>query len=229
MVQAALIVDAHPTQLATTAQLLTYAGYSVTAVSTFEEARARLSTIQDLSLLVADVRLGQYNGLHLALRARALHPNVRVIITDRTFDAALQSEAERIGVAYAAKPLTSQQLADLLARLSAASQPASSRVRRWPRKHVADRIPAEVGARPARLVDISYGGVCIEFPQPDFGAALPPTMRVVLPESSMAFNIHPVWAKPAPDAWVCGGEIIQSDTPFREQWRHFVDACTSPM
>ena len=147
MVQAALIVDAHPTQLATTAQLLTYAGYSVTAVSTFEEARARLSTIQDLSLLVADVRLGQYNGLHLALRARALHPNVRVIITDRTFDAALQSEAERIGVAYAAKPLTSQQLADLLARLSAASQPASSRVRRWPRKHVADRIPAEVGAR----------------------------------------------------------------------------------
>ena len=40
-------------------------GFDVTVVSTFEDAKRRLSTGQPLALLITDVRLGPYNGFHL--------------------------------------------------------------------------------------------------------------------------------------------------------------------
>ena len=48
---------------------LTASGFRVTVASNFQEARVRLG-VRPPSLLLTEVRLGDYNGLHLVLRAR---------------------------------------------------------------------------------------------------------------------------------------------------------------
>ncbi len=48
---------------------LTDAGMRVTLVETFAAAREQLQSMPDL--LISEVRLGPYNGLHLAMRAKA--------------------------------------------------------------------------------------------------------------------------------------------------------------
>jgi ActR/RegA family two-component response regulator len=227
MRRTALIVDADPVQLAATAQTLRALHYAVISASSFDDARRHLLDTEELSLLVADIRLGQFNGLHLAFRARAHHPQVRLVITDHAFDTTLDAETKRLGGAYIARPFTTDALASILARPEprAATSAQSGTPRRWPRRPVAG-VVAAVGPREARLFDVSYGGLCLEFPRGDFDAALPSTLDVELFELGLSLKIHPVWVRTtsASPAWLCGGEVLASDAPAMVQWRQFVDS-----
>jgi DNA-binding response OmpR family regulator len=226
MTPTALLVDADPVQLAATSSALTQLGYATIFASTFDEARRHVNRAAALSLLVADVRLGQFNGLHVAFRARARHPNVRVIITDRAFDTVLEHETKRLGGAYLAKPFRAEDLVSIISRLvvEQAAQPTSAR--RWPRKSLSGGVLAAVGSRSARLLDVSYGGLCLEFADEVLESSLPPTMNVELTMLGLSLTMHPVWARAAesPTSWRCGGEVIESDHPSIEQWRQFVDS-----
>src|SRR5438067_4834330 len=111
----ALIVDPHPVHLGGAQRVLADSGFDVTVVSTFEDAKRRLSTVSALELLITDVRLGPYNGFHLALRARASHPHICIIIADQARDVALEREARGLGATYVVKPLPHDQLARLVA------------------------------------------------------------------------------------------------------------------
>ena len=88
-----LIIDAEPVALARTAQILAAADFIVTAVSEFDVAKQQLRLAAP-DVLVVDVRLGSYNGLQLALRARLDHPNMVAVLTHafrdlvKPFDAA---------------------------------------------------------------------------------------------------------------------------------------------
>ena len=225
MRQTALIVESDTVQLAATARALRTLGYTVDAVSTFDEARRRLLDISDLSLLVADIRLGQFNGLHLAFRARAHHPNVRLVITDHAFDTTLEAETRRLGGAYVPRPFTTEALTALIAQPEERAAASQTGTRRWPRTPVAG-VTAAVGPRSARLFDVSYGGLCLEFPPGDFDAALPSTLDIELRELGLSLRIHPVWVRTTSSspAWLCGGELLTGDTPAMVQWREFVDA-----
>src|SRR5215510_12391542 len=156
MSRTALLVDSDPVQRASTARLLRSLGYTVIVASTFGDARRYLLATESLSLLVADVRLGEFNGLHLAFRARAAHPNVSIVITDRAFDGTLQAEAHRMGGNYLAKPFTPSELEALVVPQTSARSQA---VRRWPRNRVVSVVPAAIGPKAGRIVDISYGGL----------------------------------------------------------------------
>src|SRR5437763_94763 len=227
MIGSALVVDSDPVQLAATARALAELDYDVVLASSFEDANRHLAAADSLSLLVADVRLGQYNGLHLAFRTRSRHPNIQVVITDRVFDATLEAETKRIGGVYTTKPVTANQIAAFIARLSEPAGAGSRPARRWPPQPVMGGLIASVEAREARLLDISYGGVCLELSEADFSAALPSTMDVLLPTSGLSLRVHPVWARAAASsaAWLCGGEVIASDQPSLMEWQHFVDSC----
>lgn len=79
------------------AALLTGAGYETTAAATFEDARSVLDKGAP-DLLIAHLRLGAFNGLHLFLRGRADRPDMAAIITMRPEDAGISMEAMQFGV-----------------------------------------------------------------------------------------------------------------------------------
>jgi CheY-like chemotaxis protein len=225
MTRSVLVVDSQPDQLALNSRTLSDLGYEVTAVSTFEEAKRRLSAPQPLALLIADIRLGPYNGLHLALRARSLHANICIIITDRSHDAALEREARSVGAVYIVKPMPPAKLAELVTKLFTGHAEPPSTSRRWQRISVGDPLRAAVGAVAGRLVDMSYGGVRLRFPA-DQHAALPPRMDVVLPDRGLTFTIDRVWERSADgaDEWLCGGALVDGDRGPNAEWRRFVDS-----
>jgi CheY-like chemotaxis protein len=66
-------------------------GYVVIQADSFFAARARLT--EDVQLLITDLRLGEYNGLHLVLVAKHQHPKVLAIVAAETADDVLQREA----------------------------------------------------------------------------------------------------------------------------------------
>jgi CheY-like chemotaxis protein len=221
----ALVVESDTVQLAAIAQALRGLGYAVVAASSFDDARKHLLTTQELSLLVADVRLGQFNGLHLAFRARAHYPNVRLVITDHAPDTTLEAETKRLGGLYVPRPFTPEALAALIARPEERPGPPQTGTRRWPRRPVAGVIAA-VGPRSARLFDVSYGGLCLEFPPGEFDAALPSELDVELTDLGLSLRMHPVWVRTTSSspAWLCGGELIAADSPAMLEWRRFVDS-----
>jgi DNA-binding NtrC family response regulator len=60
-------------------ELLAGAGYDVLAAGSFEEGR-QLADSANPDLMLIDVRLGEYNGLQLAVRERVNHPERPIIV-----------------------------------------------------------------------------------------------------------------------------------------------------
>ena len=91
-----ILVVAQTTTLATTlVAWLGAANHEFAVVTTFAAAKVHLSTRPDL--LITEVKLGEYNGLHLALRGRAVGIRAIVIGPD---DAVFAGQAAQLGGAY---------------------------------------------------------------------------------------------------------------------------------
>jgi DNA-binding NtrC family response regulator len=92
-------------------------GFAVLACATFGEARAQLAT-RRVAALLTDVRLAEFNGLHLVQLALTLHPRARLVVFSGHSDDVLQAEAQSVGALWLLKPLDldalRQHLADLL-------------------------------------------------------------------------------------------------------------------
>jgi FixJ family two-component response regulator len=74
-------------------------------VSSFAAAKQHLEDRP--CLLISEVRLGEYNGLHLALRAQG--PGIPVVLVGEP-DLVLQREAAQLGAIYLSHALDAQQL-----------------------------------------------------------------------------------------------------------------------
>ena len=85
-----ILVNADPDVLRRADALLSRDGHMVAAVSSLAEAKKLLESVMP-DILIADVRLGAYNGLQLAIRSRLDHPNLPVIITNEWPDAIARS------------------------------------------------------------------------------------------------------------------------------------------
>jgi hypothetical protein len=93
---------------------LTEAGFLVTVVSSFAAAKSHVH--DGLSLLIAEVRLGAYNGLHLSIYAKA-RGIPTIVVGERDVD--LEREADRLGVVYLPRePSRSELLSATLNLLS---------------------------------------------------------------------------------------------------------------
>ena len=101
---AILIVDDDAEARTEIVDLLSHAGYQVTSVRTFEEATKVLST-DPPDLLITELRLGAFNGLHLVIRSRGRRPEMAAIILTSYRDSVLEAEAQRQGAAYVVKPV----------------------------------------------------------------------------------------------------------------------------
>ena len=121
-----LIVAPTPHLAADLMKWFTDAGWAVMLVTAFATGKARLG--QRPSLLISEVRLGDYNGLHLALRAKTM--GIPAVVLG-SVDPVLQHEAQRLGVKYAADSLDRAQIVDLIRGIERSIQdnPASSSAR----------------------------------------------------------------------------------------------------
>ena len=104
-----LVVDPDPADRIFVITALTAAGFSVRAADNYHEAKALLVATRPL-ILLTEVRLGAFNGLQLALRARAGTPKIPVVVLSAWHDKVLQRDAESTGATFAVKPLTREEL-----------------------------------------------------------------------------------------------------------------------
>lgn len=213
-----LVVSADPQQLSERVTFLRRAGFSARASSSFPDARRMLEEGPTPEILVTDVRLGPYNGLHLVAVARVEFPRASAIVIGSA-DHVLEVEANGLGARYLCGPVDSQALQATIGEVMSVERPR----RRWPRKRLATEVPAVVGGLPGRLLDVSYGGACLEV----FGAALPSeAVDIVIPEVGMGVHGQRVWTHRAdPLQPVSYGVAISAADPH---WQRYVDGVGAP-
>jgi DNA-binding response OmpR family regulator len=116
-----LIVDDDEACLSGMKQLVEMAGHEAVAVSTFEEGK-RVLRHGAPDMLIADVRLGSFNGLQL-IATNAL--NIPVIVISGFDDVVLQAEARAMGADYLVKPVSPSALLERIEqKLAAPRSPA---------------------------------------------------------------------------------------------------------
>ncbi len=98
-----LAVANDPAERAALIQALRAAGYSVVSAVTFTGALELLSTTPP-DVLISDVRLREFNGLHLALYARDYLVK-GTIVMGTPADVPLADEATRLGAVFLVKPV----------------------------------------------------------------------------------------------------------------------------
>ncbi len=101
------------------------AGYDVQTASDFPEAAFNLKTSQ-FETVIVDIRLGEFNGLQLAERARRAGGDVRIVVMSAWCDPVLKAEAARLGAVYLDKPFTASQLSSALASAPVLSTPPNA-------------------------------------------------------------------------------------------------------
>lgn len=111
--QRVLIVDDEPALLEAMEIAFARVGRELVACSTFADARQRLLT-EHFDVLVTDVRLGAFNGLQLAVIAHDKNPTMKLVVFSGFDDPVLRDEAANLGASYVVKPVTADQLLDLI-------------------------------------------------------------------------------------------------------------------
>src|SRR5215470_16184965 len=97
-----LVVDDDPHVLSLTARYLRAAGYDPVLSNDFGDARVQIGVVEP-DVVVADIRLGSYNGIQLGILARTVRADAGVVIISGYDDAVLRREAAQIGAQYLAK------------------------------------------------------------------------------------------------------------------------------
>jgi hypothetical protein len=143
----------------------------------------------------------------------------------------LEADAKQLGAAYVLKTETRNELREVVASLVGARrrEAPDGGVRRWPRKVVATPTVATVAASPARVVDVSYGGVCLKLPTPPGPRAEqkpPEEFDIVFPALQLALKVSRVWVAPdaTQDGWLCGVDLSQNRGDALDRWRSYVDS-----
>jgi DNA-binding NtrC family response regulator len=108
-----LIVDDEPALLDALKIALERGECDVTACRTFEEARQQLLS-ENFDVLITDVRLGAFNGIQLAVVARDRNPAMQIVVFSGYDDPVLRSEAGKVGATYLVKPISAEQLLNLI-------------------------------------------------------------------------------------------------------------------
>ena len=214
-----LVVSQDSAECSTLVEWLSAAGHTASAVSDFPHAKRQLDAFPP-DVLIANVKLGQYNGLHLAIRAK-FAPSPTPVLVVGPADAVLQAEAERQHAGYLTVPVGHVEVLDgvdaLLARHRAA--------RRTIRKRISN-VGAYVDGNEAMLIEVSYDGLRFEVPGAN-ADAVPSIFTLRVPTFNLACRMQRVWVQPPPEtceAWSCGAALATDDASVAVAWRAFVDA-----
>lgn len=212
-----LVLDDDEHALSGIVELLRDAGHHVTGAATYDAAK-RLLAVSPFDLLVSDVRLRSFNGLHLVMQSRSDHPDMAVIIITGYDDPLIDLEANRYHAELVRKPI---KPAEFLKTVNKTLK-AVRRQRRWPRKRVVGGFRVTIDGKPAAVVDVSYGGLRLELPDQ---RKLPDAFDVEVTGIGLHLEVQSVWCQPAAPlaGTVCGAALIADHTPSARTWRAIVD------
>jgi DNA-binding NtrC family response regulator len=105
-----LVVDDDQALLRMIEHWLTASGYAVEICSSFEAAKHQLMRSPPPDVLLTDIRLGVFNGLHLVMLAKDLSPRTAAIVMSAYDDVTMRKEASLYGAAYLPKPFTGEAM-----------------------------------------------------------------------------------------------------------------------
>jgi DNA-binding response OmpR family regulator len=218
MASTILLVEDDATTRVGLTELMENAGYTVQAVGTFEEA-SRILRSSPPDLLITDVRLGPFNGLQLVISSPT--PIPAIIITGFA-DPVLESDARRRGAEYVLKPVDPAALLRLIEQKLATARASFGVPRRWDRKTVIGGLPAQIGEEPARILDVSYGGM--RFEMAGASERTPPSsLWITFPTAQLTVQATLVWKSLiAGRTWLCGAALAADETT--PEWLGLVDA-----
>jgi ActR/RegA family two-component response regulator len=206
------------------ARSLRDAGYEVLVAET-ANAASEILQAHAPSLMISEIRLGPFNGLHVLIRHQLSHPRMRAIFLDRIYDPVLAADAERLGATYLGQLGDDAKLLEHVAlEIQNVPQETTSVTprRRWPRQAPTQELVVRVEEAPARVIDLSYGGVRLEIADP---TAIREPLRIAFPGYGKSFLARAVWTHPtaAGRIW-CGAELFGGGAAAEQEWRWLVDS-----
>jgi DNA-binding NtrC family response regulator len=212
-----LVTDDDENALAGIVELLSDEGHHVTGAPTYDAAKGLLAA-SPFDLLVTDIRLRAFNGLHLVMHCRAEYPEIAVVIMTGYDEPAIELEASRYNAQFVRKPIVA---ADFLSTIQVALG-SVRRQRRWPRKRIDGGFRVTAAGRAAAVVDVSYGGLRLALPD---RAALPRAFEVEVSGIGLHLPVEPVWFTPAGErgGTLCGAVITAGESAEAQTWRAIVD------
>jgi DNA-binding response OmpR family regulator len=212
-----LALDDDENALSGILELLRDAGYAVTGATTFDEAK-QLLAVEPFDLLIADVRLRGFNGLHLVRQMHSERPEMGTMIMTGYDPTLMELEANRYGATFVRKPIEPARFLTAVAKLVAEIR----RQRRWERKRVVGGFRVTANGRPAAVLDVSYGGLRIALPP---GGTPPSRFGVDIAGIGLHLDVDSVWSHPTGDGGVvmCGAALTSDSSPAAETWRAIVD------
>ena len=213
-----LIVEPDAALRLTFGDVLSRAGYDVVEARTFQEARRIIKDYPPPGILVTEIRLAGFNGLHLIIAN--MKPIPSVVISSA--DPVLQAEALRYGALYLVKPVSHAELLVAVERqLATAGTIVAPAKRRWTRKPVHAELRASIDDSPARVIDVSYGGLRVEVERAS-ERPLPRQFSVKL--SDINFPADLVWSsRVGTRGWQCGVALARLGQTEATAWRGLVD------
>jgi CheY-like chemotaxis protein len=219
MAQRILIVDDNASTRGDLAKLLRDAGFEAMEAATVPDAMRALATTPP-NLLITEIRLDSYNGLHLI--AMAPKPIPAIVITSYA-DRGVEADARRLGAEYLAKPVSPGELYAAVQRTlsNAANRGVFMPPRRDPRTDVAPNTMVLVNDVPACLLDVSAGGARVEI-QCAPGATVESPLAFRCEESDVALPLEVMWKRrTSANTWVCGVAVAED---LRPDWQAFLNA-----
>jgi DNA-binding response OmpR family regulator len=211
-----VIVNPDPAAVAEQAHKLHLAGYRMIAASTFAETRALLSVYQPQAL-VSTVRLGDYNGLHLAIVARMKHGPVPTILIGEA-DHLLEQDAANAGAHYMRLPVSVDELVQAVRERVQQARP----LRRCLRTAPDQPIPVLAGGAAGRLVDVSEIGIGVAL-GPGATAPTVDDVEVSIAVCGVTLNGRRIWHRLIGGEVRCGIALALPTSDDVLRWRLVID------
>ena len=189
-------------------------GSSVTAFQSFNDARMALDQITP-DVMVTPIRLGGFNGIHLAMVAQSItRLPVLTIVIDQP-GGGFFKEACDAGSYYLVRPVNVEELVGLVRRITRGRSP----------QRLASRVRSSVGAavslgsqRRAQVIDFSDTGMRLEVLA---AGALPDVVRVAVVEHQV--TLRRVWQRPSGGTIHCGLTVDRAAPGSAQRWRQLRD------
>jgi DNA-binding response OmpR family regulator len=106
---AALVVDSDAARRASVVKVLDSGGFRISEADSFAVARRALID-HPPAVLITALKLAEYNGLHLVLRARAAPLRIDTLVIADPGSAGFRTEVQQAGAAFVLEPVTEKEL-----------------------------------------------------------------------------------------------------------------------
>jgi len=216
-----LVLDDDEHALSGIVELLRDAGHLVTAATTFDTARGLLAG-GSYELLITDINLRGFSGIDLVRQCHEDYAEMAIMIITGYDDERLETEASRYGACFARKPIRPAAFMSTVNDSLAGVR----RQRRWMRKRVNGPFHVTAHGHPAAVVDVSYGGVCLEIASVE---DLPQLFEVQLPGIGLNLAVDVVWWRISDErvSVICGATLKADGAVSSRTWHAIVDRLTA--